>query len=59
MVLESEHKQTGKSVNDGALTKTYYVNSDEANFINFCSGETLTNGLQQTGGSCNGVGRCS
>ncbi|ESZ91490.1 ribosomal protein s17 [Sclerotinia borealis F-4128] len=25
------------------------------NFINFCSGTTLTNGLQVTGGSCNGI----
>ncbi len=29
--------------------------SDPANFINFCSGKTLTNGLQVTGGSCNGI----
>lgn len=26
------------------------------NFINFCSGKTLTNGLQITTGSCNGIG---
>lgn len=26
------------------------------NFINFCSGKTLTDGLQVQGGSCNGVG---
>lgn len=25
------------------------------NFINFCSGQTLTNGLQITTGSCNGI----
>lgn len=29
--------------------------TDNANFINFCSGKTLTNGLQQKSGSCNGV----
>ncbi|PGG95556.1 hypothetical protein AJ79_09987 [Helicocarpus griseus UAMH5409] len=29
--------------------------TDDANFINFCSGKTLTNGLQQDGGSCNGI----
>lgn len=29
--------------------------SDPANFINFCSGKTLTNGLQIKTGSCNGV----
>lgn len=31
--------------------------TDQANFINFCSGKTLTNGLQITSGSCNGIGR--
>ncbi|KAL9625572.1 MAG: hypothetical protein Q9160_000285 [Pyrenula sp. 1 TL-2023] len=29
--------------------------TDNANFINFCTGETLTNGLQVKGGSCNGI----
>lgn len=29
--------------------------SDDANFINFCAGETLTNGQQVQGGSCNGI----
>ncbi|GJC85621.1 hypothetical protein ColLi_08459 [Colletotrichum liriopes] len=29
--------------------------TDNANFINFCQGETLTNGEQKTGGSCNGI----
>jgi hypothetical protein len=27
------------------------------NFINFCAGKTLTNGLQVVGGSCNGIGK--
>jgi transcription initiation factor TFIID subunit 15 len=31
--------------------------SDDANFINFCAGKQLTNGLQVTGGSCNGIGK--
>jgi len=30
--------------------------TDTANFINFCSGKQTTNGLQVTGGSCNGIG---
>lgn len=30
--------------------------TDAFNFINFCAGETLTNGLQVTAGSCNGIG---
>lgn len=29
------------------------------NFINFCEGKTLTNGLQVTGGSCNGIRKSS
>merc|ERR1712225_111841 len=29
--------------------------TDNANFINFCSGQTITNGLQITAGSCNGI----
>ncbi|KAH8672141.1 hypothetical protein BGZ60DRAFT_469528 [Tricladium varicosporioides] len=28
---------------------------DNANFINFCSGQTITNGQQLTAGSCNGI----
>ena len=32
---------------------------DKANFVNFCSGETLTNGLQVKAGSCNGIGKSS
>lgn len=32
-----------------------FVFSDNANFINFCSGKTLTNGLQIKTGSCNGI----
>jgi hypothetical protein len=29
--------------------------SDPANFINFCAGQVLTNGLQNRDGSCNGI----
>ena len=29
--------------------------TDSANFINFCAGKTLTNGLQNIAGSCNGI----
>ncbi|KAI9879229.1 MAG: hypothetical protein M1830_009160 [Pleopsidium flavum] len=29
--------------------------TDPSNFINFCSGKTLTNGLQVKSGSCNGI----
>lgn len=31
------------------------LTSDPANFINFCSGQTLTNGRQVNAGSCNGI----
>lgn len=31
--------------------------TDQGNFINFCAGKTLTNGLQVTTGSCNGIGK--
>jgi hypothetical protein len=30
--------------------------TSQYNFINFCKGKTLTNGLQITTGSCNGIG---
>lgn len=42
----------GLGAEDGqALSET-----SQNNFINFCSGQTLTNGLQITDGSCNGIG---
>lgn len=31
------------------------LDSDPANFINVCTGKTLTNGLQVKAGSCNGI----
>lgn len=31
--------------------------TSQNNFINFCAGQTLTNGLQITEGSCNGIGK--
>ncbi|KAF4922751.1 hypothetical protein CGCVW01_v005084, partial [Colletotrichum viniferum] len=34
---------------------TNHSASDNANFINFCSGETVTDGKQITAGSCNGI----
>lgn len=33
--------------------------TSQENFINFCSGQTLTNGLQIEEGSCNGIGKFS
>ena len=31
--------------------------TSQNNFINFCEGKTLTNGLQIVDGSCNGIGK--
>lgn len=31
--------------------------TSQNNFINNCAGKTLTNGLQITGGSCNGISK--
>lgn len=33
--------------------------TSQNNFINFCAGKKLTNGLQITEGSCNGIGAYS
>ena len=43
-------KQIGAAEVGQALSAT-----STNNFINFCSGKTLTNGLQNVGGSCNGI----
>lgn len=39
----------------GAETGQALSTTSKNNFINFCSGKTLTNGLQITDGSCNGI----
>ncbi|KAF3763734.1 hypothetical protein M406DRAFT_51317 [Cryphonectria parasitica EP155] len=39
----------------GAETGQASSTTSQNNFINFCSGKTLTNGLQITDGSCNGI----
>jgi hypothetical protein len=44
------------SVFSSPLSNMTNSSSDVANFINFCSGQTLTNGLQVKTGSCNGIG---
>jgi len=33
--------------------------TSQNNFINFCAGKKLTDGLQVLEGSCNGIGKCS
>lgn len=58
LTLLANAVQSG-SAQDGSATiaagQAKSITSDN-NFINFCSGKTLTNGLQVQGGSCNGVG---
>ncbi|CAP67810.1 uncharacterized protein PODANS_1_16920 [Podospora anserina S mat+] len=52
--LQTGSQSTGQN---GAQAADGQVNSatDNANFINFCQGKTLTNGLQNRDGSCNGI----
>ncbi|KUJ13648.1 uncharacterized protein LY89DRAFT_144489 [Mollisia scopiformis] len=55
--LNAKAVQTG-SASDGNQTPAdgqAASATDTANFINFCSGQTLTNGLQVKQGSCNGI----
>lgn len=49
--------QTGSQQNgqDGGDDGQALSDTSNNNFINFCSGKDLTNGLQKTGGSCNGI----
>ncbi|KAK9781573.1 putative Ribosomal protein s17 [Seiridium cardinale] len=55
--LSANALQTGSAQDgsDGAEAGQANSATDANNFINFCAGETLTNGLQQKQGSCNGI----
>lgn len=46
----SDGGNNGQAADGQALSKT-----SQNNFINNCAGKTLTNGLQVTTGSCNGI----
>ncbi|KXH57116.1 hypothetical protein CSAL01_12357 [Colletotrichum salicis] len=48
--VQKGSQQAGQPNAQQANSKT-----DNANFINVCSGSTLTDGEQKTGGSCNGI----
>lgn len=50
--VQTGSQQDGSQGADAGQAKS---KTDNANFINFCSGKTLTNGLQQKQGSCNGI----
>lgn len=59
--LDPAAVQTGSFVDGstsiGAEAGQAKSQTSQNNFINFCSGKTLTNGLQIVGGSCNGIGK--
>ncbi|OXV07013.1 hypothetical protein Egran_05220 [Elaphomyces granulatus] len=58
LALNPNNVQTGSQsdgLGNGAQPGQTASATDDANFINFCEGKTLTNGLQQKGGSCNGI----
>jgi len=59
LTLDAAAVQTGSfndgSTETGAEAGEALSQTSQNNFINFCSGKTLTNGLQITTGSCNGI----
>ncbi|KAF8424037.1 hypothetical protein EV426DRAFT_99238 [Tirmania nivea] len=59
LTLDPANVQTGSQANGQNNGQSAPGQSpsltDNANFINFCTGKTLTNGQQNRGGSCNGV----
>jgi hypothetical protein len=60
LTLDAAAVQSGSFVDGsqsiGAEAGQAKSQTSQNNFINFCSGKTLTNGLQIVGGSCNGIG---
>jgi hypothetical protein len=61
LTLDAAAVQTGSfsdgSTSIGAEAGQAKSQTSQNNFINFCSGKVLTNGLQIVGGSCNGIGK--
>jgi hypothetical protein len=61
LALDADVVQSGSFTNGlnsiGAEAGQAASQTSQNNFINFCSGKTLTNGLQILGGSCNGIGK--
>jgi hypothetical protein len=61
LTLDAAAVQTGSdqdgTTGTGAEAGEAASQKSNDNFINFCSGKTLTNGLQVIGGSCNGIGK--
>lgn len=52
--IQTGSQQDG-SVNGALADGQSASKTSKNNFINLCSGKTLTNGLQVQGGSCNGI----
>ena len=61
LALDSSLVQKGSTLDGqqglGAEAGQAASATSDNNFINFCQGQTLTNGLQITAGSCNGIGK--
>lgn len=61
LTLDAAAVQSGSFVDGstsiGAEAGQAKSQTSQNNFINFCSGQTLTNGLQIVGGSCNGISK--
>ena len=61
LTLDADAVQSGSFVDGlgsiGSVAGQAKSQTSWDNFINFCSGKTLTNGLQIVGGSCNGIGK--
>lgn len=61
LTLQQNAVQTGSFLDGsnglGAEAGQALSQTSKNNFINFCAGKTLTNGLQITDGSCNGIGK--
>ncbi|KAL8711059.1 MAG: hypothetical protein Q9220_004440 [cf. Caloplaca sp. 1 TL-2023] len=53
--IQTGSAQDGQGQVSGVAAGQAASATDAANFINFCTGKTLTNGLQVKGGSCNGI----
>ncbi|KAH6720877.1 hypothetical protein BKA61DRAFT_640961 [Leptodontidium sp. MPI-SDFR-AT-0119] len=54
--LQTASAKTGQEAGtDGIKAGQAPSATDNANFINFCSGQPITNGQQITAGSCNGI----
>ncbi|KAH6605605.1 hypothetical protein Trco_004758 [Trichoderma cornu-damae] len=54
-LVQTGSQQDGNNPGADGQSASTTVDSDNANFINFCQGKTLTNGQQVRTGSCNGI----